>query len=446
MKAERIRYDYSAMMAETVGAEHGIAQEEIEEYRARLAEIHQEMAAHRRDSGYGFMELPHQDPSPVLILARKMANTYEDLVHIGIGGSALGTKALVQALRPPFWNLMSRADRKGRPRIHFIENVDPDEVSGLLSLLNPKKTAVHVVTKSSETTETMANFMIVREWLARAVGKEKARRAIIATTDPQKGPLRRWAQAEGYATLSIPPTVGGRFSVLTPVGLFPAAMLGMDIRGLLAGAGDMENVCRDSDPWKNPAMMRAALLYLSAEKKKKPITVFMPYAQALMGLADWYVQLVAESLGKKHNRAGKMVHAGLTPIRAVGATDQHSQLQLFLEGPYDKTVTFLRVEKFRQRSPVPKAAGKVPGIEVLAGHTLEELIHLEQEATENVMTRAHRPHSRLTLPSLTPFTLGQLIYLFELEVVYTAGLYGINPFDQPAVQAGKEIVHRALLT
>jgi glucose-6-phosphate isomerase len=444
MKAERIRYDYDGMMAEAVGEQHGISKQEIEGCRPRLIEIHQEMAARRGEPGYGFMELPAQNPSPILKLARTMANTHDDLIHIGIGGSALGTKALVQALRPPLWNLMSRADRKGRPRIHFLENVDPDEVTELVSRLNPKKTIVHVVTKSGETTETMANFMIVRGWLTRAVGKEKARRGIIATTDPQKGPLRQLVQAEGYASLPIPPTVGGRFSVLTAVGLFPAAMLGIDIRGLLAGAGDMENVCRDSDPWKNPAMMRSALLYLAAERKKKPITVLMPYAQAMTGLADWYVQLVAESLGKKQNRAGQVVNAGLTPIRAVGATDQHSQLQLFLEGPCDKTITFLRIERFQRRGPIPQSAHKVPGIEELAGHTLEELIHLELEATEHVMMKAHRPNGRLTLSSLTPFALGQLIYFLELEVVYTAGLYGINPFDQPAVQAGKEIVHRAL--
>lgn len=444
MSKEMIQYDFSRMLAETIGEKHGISKEEIEGYRARLADIHREMISHHHQPGYGFMELPEQDPSPILKLARKIRGACDDFIHIGIGGSALGTKALLQALRPPFWNLMTRTDRAGRPRIHFIENVDPDEVTGLLSQLHPKKTAVHVVTKSGETTETMANFLIVRDWLVRVIGKDKARRAIIATTDPQKGPLRQWARAEGYASLAIPPAVGGRFSVLTAVGLFPAAMVGIDIRALLSGAKVMEAECRGSDPWKNPAMMRAVLLYLSAEKKKKPITVIMPYAQALAGLADWYVQLVAESLGKKYNRAGRAVHVGPTPIRAVGAIDQHAQLQLFLEGPNDKIMTFLHVERFQRRGPLPRRTRAVPGMGYLTGHSLEELLHLEQDATEQVMTRAHRPNSRLTLPMISPFTLGQTIFLLELEVVYAGGLYGINPFDQPAVEAGKQIVYRAL--
>lgn len=444
MSKEMIQYDFTNMLAETIGEEHGIGKHEIEGYRAGLVHIQREMAAHRAEQGYGFMELPTQDLSPILKLARKMRGTCDDLIHIGIGGSALGTKALLQALRPPFWNLMSRADRAGRPRIHFIENVDPDEVTGLLTQLNPKRTVVHVVTKSGETTETMANFLIVRDWLIKAVGGDRARRAIVATTDPQKGPLRKLSQTEGYASLAIPPAVGGRFSVLTAVGLFPAAMVGIDIRRLLAGAKAMEAECRDADLWKNPAMMRAVLLYLSAEKRQKPITVIMPYAQSLAGLADWYVQLVAESLGKKYNRAGRAVHVGPTPIRAVGAVDQHSQLQLFLEGPNDKIMTFLHVKRFRHRGPLPRRTRAVPGMGYLTGHSLEELLHLEQDATEQVMTRAHRPNSRLTLPMISPFTLGQTICLLELEVVYAGGLYGINPFDQPAVEAGKQIVYRAL--
>ncbi|MCD6405855.1 MAG: glucose-6-phosphate isomerase, partial [Planctomycetes bacterium] len=290
-------------------------------------------------------------------------------------------------------------------------------------------------TKSGSTAETMTQFLIFYDRLKKALG-DSARDHIVATTDPHKGDLRKMAEEFGWRTVPIPSNVGGRFSVLTAVGLFPAAMLGVEIRQLLSGAAFMDRRCEAKSIEENPALAFAALQYILYQKKA-PISVLMPYSSALYDIADWYRQLWAESLGKKTDLAGTVVNTGPTPVKALGATDQHSQVQLYVEGPYDKSVTFIEVQKQACTVEIPAALGKYDSCGYLGGHTVNELLAAEKRGTEVALVAAGRPNGTVLVPEVSEFTVGQLLYFFEMATAISGALYGINAFDQPGVEAGK---------
>jgi glucose-6-phosphate isomerase len=231
--------------------------------------------------------------------------------------------------------------------------------------------------------------------------------------------------------------VGGRFSVLTAVGLLPAAFLGLDVDALLQGARDMRRHCWSAAPERNAGVMGAVLLYLMARKRSRNIQVLMPYAGSLVALADWYRQLWAESLGKRVDRKGRVVETGQTPVTALGATDQHSQVQLYMEGPQDKVVTFLEVQEFRPDVRIPRRFPDLASTGYLGGRTLAELLTAERRGTEIALTGAGRPCFTYLLPRIDAHVVGQLIYLFELQTALSGELYGIDAFDQPGVEAGK---------
>ncbi|GAF90481.1 unnamed protein product, partial [marine sediment metagenome] len=272
---------------------------------------------------------------------------FENFVVLGIGGSALGNIALQAALNHPYYNLLDKKTRGGMPRIFVMDNVDPEYFGGLLDIIDPKKTLFNLISKSGGTAEPMSQFMVVREILRKKLGA-KAKDHIIATTDKESGILREIVEKEDYESFVIPGNVGGRFSVFTPVGLLSAAMGGIDIAQLLAGAAAMDSRCSTASLTKNPAYRNAVVHYLADTKKGKSISVMMPYSNALYLIADWYRQLWAESLGKKFDVDKKVVNAGQTPIKALGATDQHSQAQLYVEGPNDKIFTLVGAEKYRR--------------------------------------------------------------------------------------------------
>ncbi|MGA9754585.1 MAG: hypothetical protein WBV23_05530, partial [Desulfobaccales bacterium] len=221
----------------------------------------------------------------------------------------------------------------------------------------------------------------------------------------------------------------------------PAFLAGIDVEELLAGARFMDQRLNDADPDRNPAYRLAALFYLYATAKARPILVFMPYASTLAGMADWFGQLWAESLGKQRDLQGNPVHAGSTPVRALGATDQHSQLQLYMEGPPDKLITFLTVGKFKNHLEIPDLYPDQEALSYLAGHSLNELLRVEQQATAFNLMKAGRPNLTLNLPEINPFTIGQLIYLLEVVTVAAASLFGVNAFDQPGVEGGKQTTY-----
>jgi glucose-6-phosphate isomerase len=388
----------------------------------------------RRSAGeVGFADLPRDaDAADAAVrLAGELAARFDNLLVLGIGGSSLGGRAIVSALAHPFHNLLPR-DRRGGMRVFFPDNSDPATFEALLGTIDLAETCFATVTKSGGTAETMSQHLALRERCVARFGEDGYRARCVLVTDPAKGALRAIATAERLRALSVPPSVGGRFSALSAVGLLPAAAAGVEIASLLEGAASMEARCRTGSLRENPALLYAAVLHLLDVRKGRRIHVLMPYADALRETGDWFVQLWAESLGKRAD-------AGPTPFRAVGATDQHSSLQLLMEGPHDKVVTLVRVARPRAdiAIQVPEGYRAHAEIAYLDGHTMGELIEAERRATDAALRRAGRPTVSIELPRLDAHAMGELLMLLELATAYAGGLYGVNAFDQPGVEAGK---------
>lgn len=423
-----------------VPPEHGVTAEDLEQLDEPMRRAHAAVCEQVRSGALGYAALPaHREyPAAVKAMVEKYRTNTSDLIVLGIGGSALGNIALQTALNPVSYNLLS--DRKrGGPRLFVLDNVDPALVGDTLALLGRRlaTTLVNVISKSGETAETAAQFMIVREMLRKKLGADFARR-IVATTDAHKGTLHDIALADGYATLVVPDNIGGRFSVLSPVGLFSAAMCGIDIDALLAGAEAMRQRV-ETLPWReNPACMLAAISFLAATAKGKPIHVMMPYSNRLVGLADWYRQLWAESLGKRLDRHGREVFVGPTPIKALGTTDQHSQVQLYRDGPNDKLIVFLEVRKHPRDITVPDVFADAPGLSYLRRAKLSKLLNAEKAATEYALAESGRPSVTLRFNAITPPSVGEFIYLYEFITSLMGELLDINAYDQPAVELGKQ--------
>ncbi len=434
-----ITLDYNFVMSEFVGEANGLQEAEIEELTPRLENLDQQIKDRRAHGDIGFFDLPYDAATVKEIkdLAKHLKEWCRDVLVLGIGGSALGARALQQALCHPAHNYFPVGRRQYHSRLFVADNIDPDNFYGRLDDLELKRTVVNVISKSGSTAETIAQFLFVYSLLQGRLGAAKAREIFVLTTDPKNGLLRRLAETEGFPSLSVPPNVGGRFSVFSAVGLFPAAMAGIDIEDLLAGARFMDQRLQTAPISQNLAYRLAACYYLAFSRQGRSIQVLMPYAASLTGVADWFCQLWAESLGKKFALDGSLVHTGPTPVRAVGATDQHSQLQLFMEGPADKIITFLEVEKFNQNLTIPSCYPEIEGINYLGGHTFAELLAAEKKATAYHLRKAGRPNLTIRLPEINAFTIGQLMYLFEVTVVAMGGLLNINPFDQPGVEGGK---------
>ena len=438
MAGQAIRLDYNYAMADFVG-EQGLSPGELEALTPRLTAIHENLTAERQAGRLAFYDLPYQREviKEIKKLSKPLLEWCWDFVVLGIGGSALGARSLHQALCHPQHNRMPMARRQHKPALWVLDNIDPDYFYGLVDGMELRRTAVNVISKSGNTPETLAQFLFLYQLLKGRFGAEKARERFIITTDPEKGSLRRLVEREGFPSLSVPPQVGGRFSVLTPVGLLPAAMVGIDLEELLAGARFMDQRLQESQVQDNLAYRLAALYYLFTMTKGRPILVIMPYAATLAGLAEWFCQLWGESLGKRLDLSGRVVEVGSIPVRAVGVTDQHSQLQLYIEGPQDKVITFLQVEKFQHRLELPPLFADLDSLKYLGGHSLNELFRVEQTATAFNLKQAQRPNLTLCLPEINAFTMGQLIFLWEVVTVAAAGLLKVNPLDQPGVEGGK---------
>lgn len=386
-----------------------------------------------RDLPFG--EARREHVTAVKKLASERRNAFENLVVLGIGGSALGNIALQAALNPPTWNLLP-SSRRGGPRMFVIDNVDPANFAAIMDICPPGQTLYNVVSKSGETAETAAQFMWVRDVISRALGKHAAMH-VVAITDPEKGTMRQICDAEGYVTLPVPEGVGGRFSVLSPVGLLSAAMCGIDIDALLDGAAAMDKRCSDPELSRNPAAMIASLLCELGARKGKTCHVLMPYANSLYLLADWFRQLWAESLGKQFDRTGDQVFAGFTPIKALGATDQHSQIQLYREGPNDKVIGLIEVEDFGTDVTIPAGLG-VEALRYLEGRTMGELLNAEKRATEYALVESQRPNFTIRMSRVEAYTVGEFIALWEIATSYAGLMLGIDAYDQPAVETGKK--------
>ncbi len=442
--------DFANCLSDRVG-EHGVSPSAIEpgSPASRVAtEFTRRLAKTRGTAWERWRDLPH-DPmrrehvGGVMRLVEKCRGRFENLVVLGIGGSALGNIALQGALNVPTYNLLPEDQRPG-PRVFVVDNVDPVSFGSTLEVCEGQggldRTLFNVISKSGETAETAAQFMVVRDMLKRRLGA-RAKDHVVAVTDPAKGTMRTICDAEGYDTLQVPEGVGGRFSVLSPVGLFSAAMAGIEIESLLDGAGSMDAPCSREELVRNPAATIATLL-VELGRRDKVNHVMMPYSNQLYPLADWFRQLWAESLGKQKDLDGHEVFAGFTPIKALGATDQHSQVQLYREGPNDKVFCLVEVEAFGQGSevrsqrPIPSGLG-VEALRYLEGKSMGALLNAEKRATEYALVESRRPNFTIRFPAIDAFHVGQFIYLWEVVTAYAGLMLNIDAYDQPAVETGK---------
>ena len=439
---EQIRLYWKNATAEVIGDKHGVTDKELKQIAPRIKELTKQMADDRKAGKLRYRDLPY-DEDMVDSIHREVEHFRDRcdvLVVLGIGGSALGNIALQNALNPYTYNLMSDRTRPG-PQLFVLDNVDPDQIKAVVDLVTPKikKTIVNVISKSGETAETASQFILFRDLLQQKLGK-KYKDNILATTDAKEGTLREICNAEGYRTLEVPEGVGGRFTVMSAVGLFSAAMCGVDVDAVLRGAADMDKRLKDGDLFKNAAAMIAAINF-TLDQKGKNMSVMMPYSTSLYSLADWFRQLWAESLGKRDGLKKKNVYAGQTPIKALGTTDQHSQVQLYREGPNDKVITFLEVERYAQKLAIPTSMKDVATLEYLAGANFQTLINSEKIGTEYALMESQRPTMSVVFPQISPETVGQFLYLYEVAVSYMGGLFEINTYDQPAVQLGKDATY-----
>ena len=434
----KIRIDFSNMIGEAVG---GIPEAEWAEQAPKFAEAYAGFEKLRAGGSVGFIDIASDDNlrHQAIEFAERARGKYDDVVILGIGGSALGPIALRTALRPSAWNMLSPETRGGFPRLQVLDNVDPETIAALLERLDLARTLFVVTSKSGGTAETMSQYMIVDDRVTKA-GLSPADHFVFVT-DPAQGALRPLARQRKIPALDIPPNIGGRFSVLTPVGTLPAALIGIDLSQLLAGAAQMADRCATPELHRNPAGTFAMLQWLADTRYGKSICVLMPYSDPLRDFADWFVQLWAESLGK-HTPDGSSV--GSTPLPALGATDQHSQVQLFMEGPKNKTVNFIAVEKRATDVTIPRTFGDVKELGYLGGHSLGELIDVEQRATAGALAKRGRPNLTIQIERVDARHVGGLMMLFEIATAYAGQLYGVDAFNQPGVELGKQFAYALL--
>jgi len=428
-----LKYDFSFAFKETL--ESGLSFDELLEMGKNTSTILERINSPEP----GFLRILSNDSilDEVKTLEDWLEN-FENFVVIGIGGSALGNQALHSSLNPLNWNNLSREKRMKKARIFVLDNVDPDMVSSILGELDLKTTVFNVISKSGMTAECMSNYLIARGLLDK-LGLP-ASEHFIFTTDSEKGVLREIADREKIRTLTIPDDVGGRFSVLTPVGLLSALAEGIDIYGLYEGARfGRERYLRDNVK-SNPALVNA-LIHYAYMKKGYNISVMMPYSNRLYTLADWYRQLWAESLGKKFDLNGRIVHTGQTPIKALGAIDQHSQVQLYNEGPKDKVITFIKLEDFGNQLTVPFIHSDVEALSYLNGVELAELLNAELRGTSIALASNGIPNLIITFPQIDAFHVGEFIVSYEIQTAIAGTLLRINPYDQPGVELGKKLTY-----
>ena len=437
----QIQFDEKNLLADVIGKENGLTQPEVEraESKARRA-----LKSFRRQSEqglYGFPHLPFQEAviRAAIRHADELRGTYDTICVVGIGGSALGVWALDCGIRGP--HPVQGAFTAEHPRLVILDNVDPSFTEQALASMDPRKTVVVVIAKSGGTAETVATFLIVREWMTETLGRRKTAARITAVTTEGKGDLFALAQSEKYRVFGIPENVGGRFSVLTPVGLVPGALAGINIRKLARGAAQMTHFCWQPDLDQNIALKAALYHWLLWTRKDKPIQVAFPYSNHLWGTAFWFRQLWAESLGKAHDRAGKPVHVGQTPVAALGTTDQHSQVQLYIEGPADKVFTFWAVKKFASTGKIPTTKTGQAAFDTLAGQSLAKLIDAERRATGAALAAAGRPNCTVALDRVDEEHLGAFFQMMEFQTAFVGELLDINAFDQPGVELGKQFTY-----
>jgi len=362
------------------------------------------------------------------------------LIVIGIGGSNLGTIAVQEAILGKLYNLSSPP-----MNVLYADTVDPNLIYSIMKIVEPvlrrdDNVLLNVVSKSGITTETVANFRILLDMLRKY--KKDYKDYIVATCD-RDSKLWNLAVKKGFAALEIPRKVGGRYSVFSPVGLFPLGLLGIHIRDLLNGARQMRNACIDMDLARNPAAIIASIQF-AHYKNGKNISDFFFFSSDLESLGKWCRQLIAESLGKEFNRNGERVNVGITPTISIGSTDLHSVAQLYLGGPYDKLTTFVSIKDSRPPLHVPGMDEYSDLVQGIDGKSLKEILNAILEGTKEAFRKDKRPFIEISLPDKSEGSIGQFMQLKMIETMYLGHLLNVNPFDQPDVEKYKRETRRIL--
>ncbi len=430
-----LRYDASGLKPSVIGDTLGVSDDARHQLDQRLGDaLDGVLAAHERGE-LGFIDCPDEDASTYVDWAdQKRRQGFTDQVVIGIGGSSLGARAVYESMA-------ARPD--AGLRTHFAENVDPVGAAQLFDGLDFQTTVFVVVTKSGSTVETMTKFWYAWDRALDEVGADQAAEHFVAITGPDNAGLRAIADEHGFDSFEVPPNVGGRFSVLTAVGLVPLALAGYDVEGLLAGARRARDAARRRDVRDNTLLEVSADLFTLYQRGVDQL-VMMAYSDQLLAMADWFRQLWAESLGKAKNRQGEEVHVGMTPIKALGAIDQHSQAQLYMEGPADKHVVFLEVASFERDLRIPERAGLPDSLGHLAGKSMSDIFHAELQGTRRALQEAGRPTSTWRFDAVSAGDVGAFIFAWEFVTAIVGELLDINAFDQPGVELGKKIAHGLL--
>jgi len=416
-----IRLDFSNVLSDEIG-HNGLSLDDIQSHALRAVSIF----SRKPYKEFDFVDLHNQNLDELKEIGKKVREK-DYFIILGIGGSALGPKVILEALSP-LHNL------KEKPRVFIYDNVDPVTLRNIIEVINLKKTVINVISKSGATSETLASFLIF--WRMIKDRKLNVREHFVFTTDPDRGNLRTIAQEYGIPALTIPKNIVGRYSVLTPVGLFLSEVVGVKAEELLRGAKEISKMAFNENINENPVATLSSVLYLMDTMKKRKIVVFLPYSDRLKTLSEWFSQLWAESLGKDGR--------GTTPYPSLGTTDQHSQLQIWMEGPEDKVILFLSIERHEYQEEIPEEFHDIEGLRFLGGHTLEELLNTEQLATEMALTTNRKPNLKIIIPKIDAYNLGQLFQFLQITTCMTGLLYGINPFNQPGVELGKRLTYGAM--
>ena len=379
----------------------------------------------------------------------RIRNNVDAVVSLGIGGSFLGNKVLFDIFCGEFWNTWTTEQRNGLPKVYFSgQNIDPRRTGDIINHLKAMaankggkyKVMLMCMSKSGGTLDTMSNFMVILDALKKDSNIEVE---CVAVTDPnmeKKTLLKQIAVDNGWECFAVPDGVGGRFTVFCEVGLSTAAVIGMDIEKFLEGARDMDEACKNDDLWQNPAMLNAALKVAAYKKHGRNIEVMMPYGDYLKSLSEWYIQLLAESLGKQFDKEGKEVCEGRTPLVAVGTTDMHSQTQQHQEGTLDKVVQFIKVAKWANDLTIPNVFPNVKKLADISGVTMGDALEVARQSNADALKSNSRFNACFTLPEVNEYHLGELMYLLAMSVAYEGELLNVDAFNQPGVEAYKRIM------
>ena len=390
-------------------------------------------------------------------LADSVQNKVDAVISLGIGGSYLGNKVLFDVKCGEFWNTMTKQERNGFPKLYFSgNNIDPRRTGDLIKQIkrDAKIDGYHgkdyynvtliCISKSGGTLDTMSNFMVIYDALTK---EPNINVKVVAVTDPNEEKptlLKKMAMDKDWPQYSVPDGVGGRFTVFCDVGLCTAAATGFDVEAFLKGAREMDEACQTNDVMQNPALLNSLLKHIASEKYGRDIEVMMPYGDYLKSLSEWYVQLLAESLGKKYDREGKVVNAGRTPIVAVGTTDMHAQTQQHQEGKLNKVVQFVKVENWDEDITIPNCFPEVGKLADIAGVTMGEALEVARESNAQALASDGRFSAVYSLPKLNEYYLGQLMYMLALGIAYEGELLNVDGFNQPGVEAYKRIMGPSL--